>query len=167
MPIPKPTKSKLKPMLIPSQGCNWGPRLARRVSIMDESDWWGKPRWRYGQGKSLAWEDAMIPVRDTVSAQSLAELKDFDGFINFFRFGWNWLAYRGLELQPQRHVNHLNNRPGLTIGKRLRLSLQTVSKGFSLFRVWEGDQEELEWELSSTVWKSSIATSLQGLRIRV
>jgi hypothetical protein len=56
-------------------------------------------------------------------------------------------------------------------GKRLDLSLKTVTKGFSFLRVREsdslrGDQGE-EWGPSPPVWLSSIDAGLRQLGIRV
>jgi len=71
------------------------------------------------------------PVRDTVQAWSLPELETSDGFMYIVRIGELGFAGRGLEVRPQRHDNHLNNCWDRRIGQQLKLSLQTVVKGFT------------------------------------
>jgi hypothetical protein len=75
------------------------------------------------------------PVRDTIRALSLAELKAPNGFIDLFRVCQLWFAGMGLEARIQRHVNHLNNNRDRMNCNGLELSFQTVSKGFSFLIV--------------------------------
>jgi hypothetical protein len=75
------------------------------------------------------------PVRDTVMARSLDDLKTPDGFLNLVRVGQLWFAGRGHEVGPLRHVNHLNNCRDLGSGHRLKLNFKAVGKGFGFLRV--------------------------------
>jgi len=52
------------------------------------------------------WEMLQVPVRDNVRVQSLADIETPDGVLNLLRFVLLWFAGRGLEVRPQRHVNH-------------------------------------------------------------
>jgi hypothetical protein len=85
------------------------------------------------------------PVRDTVWARSFAHFEAPNGFLNLVRVGQISFAVRGLEVRLQRHINHLNDGRDGRKEDRLKLSLQTVGKGFSFLRVSEsisprGDQ---------------------------
>jgi len=74
-------------------------------------------------------------VRYTVWASSLADLQTPDVFVNLVKVGLLGFAGRRLKVRPQRHVNHLNNCRDRRVGHRLKLSLQSVSKGFGFLRV--------------------------------
>jgi hypothetical protein len=87
------------------------------------------------KGYRLLGKMLQCPVRDTVRARSLADLKAPDGFLNVVEFGQLWFAGRGHEVGSQRHFNHLNNFRDRTNGHRLKLNLQTVGKGFGFLRV--------------------------------
>jgi hypothetical protein len=78
-----------------------------------------------------------IPVRYTVWARILGDLETSDGFVNLARFGSLGFAGRGQKIRPQRHVNNLNNCWERRIGHRLKLSLQSVSKGFGFLGLRE------------------------------
>jgi hypothetical protein len=71
------------------------------------------------------------PVRDTIRPHCLAYSKGPDGFQNLVRVGQLWFTGRGLKVRLQCHVNHLNNSWDRRNGDQMKLSLQTVSKGFS------------------------------------
>jgi hypothetical protein len=75
------------------------------------------------------------PVRDTVCPRSLAELENPDGFLNLFKVGKLGFAGRNHEIRPRLRVNHLNNCRDRRVGHWLKLSLQTVGKGFGFLRV--------------------------------
>jgi len=73
-------------------------------------------------------------VRDTVRACSLGDLKTLDGFVNLFRVRQLRFVGKGQEVKSQHHVNHLINCRDRRIGHRLKLSLQTVGKGFGFIQ---------------------------------
>jgi hypothetical protein len=77
------------------------------------------------------------PVRDTVRAGSLADLKTHDGFLNLVRVGQLLFAGRGHEVGPQRHVKHLYNSRDRGSGHRLKLSFKAVSKSFGFLSLRE------------------------------
>jgi hypothetical protein len=66
----------------------------------------------------------------TVWARSLADLETLDGILNLVRVGLLGFAGRRLKVGFQRHINLPNNLRDRRIGHRLKLSLQSVSKGF-------------------------------------
>src|SRR5215475_1910541 len=78
-------------------------------------------------------------VRYAVWARSLADLETPDGFVNLVSVGELGFAGRYLKVRLQRHVNHLNNCRDRRVSHRLKLSLQSVSKGFGFLRVRDSD----------------------------
>ena len=66
------------------------------------------------------------PVRDTVWALSLADLKTPVSFLKLVRVAKLGFVGMGQELRPQRHINHLSDCRDGRNGHRLKLSLQTV-----------------------------------------
>jgi hypothetical protein len=103
------------------------------------------------------------PVRDTVRVRKLADLKISDGFLNFVGVDC-WFVGRGHEVEPHRHVHHLNNCRDRGNGHRLKLSVPTVGKGFGFLSLRDsprGDQGEMELKLSSSLWSFSTAIGLR------
>jgi hypothetical protein len=74
------------------------------------------------------------PVRDTIWAQGLADLKTPDVFLIIVSGFQLRFAGRGQEVRPQQHVNHLDACRERRNGRWLKLNLQTVGKGFRFLR---------------------------------
>jgi hypothetical protein len=101
------------------------------------------PQWRKVMGARTAitfWtrETARMkileyPARDDITTRCADDLKASDCFPNLARVGNIRFFGRGLEPRLQRHVNFHNNGGVRRYGDWLKMILQTVSKGFSLF----------------------------------
>jgi hypothetical protein len=81
------------------------------------------------------WEMLQSPVRDTIRVRSLADPETPAGFLDLLRVCLLGFAGRRQEVGPQSHVNRLNNCRDRRIGHRLKLSLQSVRKGFGFLRI--------------------------------